>query len=58
MALRALRASFPLQAVMAVLLGLGALLPYSEQDYSCFSANTFARSFETMLHYPNGPPPI
>lgn len=54
---RALRAAFPLQLLLLLLLVLACLVPLSQDDYSCTLANNYARSFHPTLHYTNGPPP-
>ncbi|XP_064420837.1 nesprin-2 [Latimeria chalumnae] len=54
---RVLRAALPLQFLLFLLLALACLIPFTEEDYSCTSANNFARSFYPMLKYTNGPPP-
>ncbi|KAM7367651.1 hypothetical protein PAMP_013936 [Pampus punctatissimus] len=54
---RILRAAFPLQLLLLLLLLLPCLIPMSESDPSCTVANNFARSFYPMLRYTNGPPP-
>ncbi|KAM7395095.1 hypothetical protein PAMA_006717 [Pampus argenteus] len=54
---RILRAAFPLQLLLLLLLLLPCLIPMSENDPSCTVANNFARSFYPMLRYTNGPPP-
>ncbi|KPP67538.1 hypothetical protein Z043_113860, partial [Scleropages formosus] len=56
--LRVLRAAFPFQLLLLLLLVLTRLVPATQEDYSCTMANNFARSFHPMLHYTNGPPPI
>ncbi|XP_056402565.1 nesprin-2 isoform X3 [Hyla sarda] len=54
---RVLRAAFPLQLLLLLLLFFACMIPVSEEDFSCAQANNFARSFYPMLRYTNGPPP-
>uniref|UniRef100_A0A8C7YY31 Spectrin repeat containing, nuclear envelope 2b n=1 Tax=Oryzias sinensis TaxID=183150 RepID=A0A8C7YY31_9TELE len=54
---RVLRAAFHLHLLFFVLLVLICLVPPPEDPSSCNLSNNFARSFQPMLHYTNGPPP-
>ncbi|OCT64905.1 nesprin-2 isoform X2 [Xenopus laevis] len=54
---RVLRAAFPFQLLLFLMLLLAYMIPFSEEDFSCAHANNFARSFYPMLRYTNGPPP-
>lgn len=54
---RVLRAAFPLQLLLLLLLFFACMIPVTEDDFSCAQANNFARSFYPMLRYTNGPPP-
>ncbi|CAG2117687.1 unnamed protein product, partial [Medioppia subpectinata] len=55
---RALKASIPIQALMFILLGAASLVPTVDEDYSCQLMNNLLHSFQPMLDYPNGPPPV
>uniref|UniRef100_A0AAY5KVL8 KASH domain-containing protein n=1 Tax=Esox lucius TaxID=8010 RepID=A0AAY5KVL8_ESOLU len=54
---RMLRAAFPLNLLVLLVLVLTCLIPLAENDNSCTLSNNFARSFYPMLRYTNGPPP-
>uniref|UniRef100_A0A915ECD9 KASH domain-containing protein n=1 Tax=Ditylenchus dipsaci TaxID=166011 RepID=A0A915ECD9_9BILA len=55
---RILRTALPLQAMLVLLLGAACLVPHCDDDYCCHLLNNFARSFESQLEFPNGPPPF
>lgn len=54
---RVVRASLPFQALLLILLGAAALAPGHREDL-CAMTNNLAHSFEPMLVYRNGPPPV
>uniref|UniRef100_A0A3B4AHF2 KASH domain-containing protein n=1 Tax=Periophthalmus magnuspinnatus TaxID=409849 RepID=A0A3B4AHF2_9GOBI len=54
---RLLRAAFPLHLLLLLLLLMPCLIPTSPPEHSCTGSNNFARSFQPMLRYTNGPPP-
>ncbi|XP_054712775.1 nesprin-1-like [Uloborus diversus] len=57
--MRVARASFPIQAVLLLLLGAAIFMPLEEEEeLSCRLSNNFAKSLNPMLHYPDGPPPV
>ena len=56
---RVVRAPLPFQAALLLALAALALYPACERGADCDAAvNNFASSLETMLLYPDGPPPV
>ena len=53
---RVVKSAVPFQLMIMVLLGVAALLPICEED--CGNQNTFLGSFNTMLNYKDGSPPV
>jgi len=55
---RVVRAAVPIQAMMLLLLGVSSIVPLEQDELVCSVQNNLERSFEPMLHWSNGPPPI
>ena len=55
---RVVRAAVPIQAMMLLLLGVSSIVPLDQDELICAVQNNLQRSFEPMLRWSNGPPPI
>ena len=55
---RVIRTSLPIQGLMLLLLGIASLVPICEDEWECILANNLENSFEPMLRFVNGAPPI
>ena len=55
---RVARASLPFQAGLLLLLGVASFAPIYREEIICSVQNTFRDSFEPMLQWTNGSPPI
>ena len=55
---RVVRAAVPIQALMLLLLGVSSIVPLDQEELVCTLQNNLKRSFEPMLGWSNGPPPI
>ena len=55
---RVVRAAVPIQALMLLLLGVSSIVPLDQEELICTLQNNLKRSFEPMLGWSNGPPPI
>jgi nesprin-1 len=55
---RVVRAAVPIQAMMLLLLGVSSIVPLEQDELVCTVQNNLQRSFEPMLRWSNGPPPI
>ncbi|XP_053316230.1 nesprin-1-like [Spea bombifrons] len=55
---RVLLTAFPLQFLLLLIIILAFVATANIEHHSCTLANNFARSFNLMVRYTNGPPPI
>jgi nesprin-1 len=55
---RVVRAAVPIQAMMLILLGVSSIVPLDRDELICTVQNNLGRSFEPMLRWSNGPPPL
>jgi len=55
---RVVRAAVPIQALMLLLLGVSSFVPLDQEELICSVQNNLQRSFEPMLRWSNGPPPM
>ncbi|XP_071747048.1 uncharacterized protein [Lepeophtheirus salmonis] len=55
---RVVRAAVPIQAIMLLLLGVSSIVPLNQEDLICTLQNNLERSFEPVIRWSNGPPPI
>eukprot|EP00095_Tigriopus_kingsejongensis_P001444 maker-scaffold207_size258870-snap-gene-0.13 protein:Tk01444 transcript:maker-scaffold207_size258870-snap-gene-0.13-mRNA-1 annotation:"nesprin" len=55
---RVVRAAVPIQAMMLLLLGVSSIVPLDQDELICTLQNNLERSFEPMMRWSNGPPPI
>ena len=55
---RVVRVAVPIQAMMLLLLGISSIVPLDRDELICSVQNNLQRSFEPMLRWSNGPPPV